>query len=468
MAKKEKDKRVLSMQDLRGAMAEEHPERDAGMSAFMAMTSDTVEEQQPEGTYRFALNGVMEDRETTGRLQNEESNEECIDITDNVPTEYSIILDTCCGNMVYLSSSDIDKIRSFVYEELGRCEGYEYEGLSIDGNAFSTISDAVVYIETCGFGTYRISQTGCSTVKRTLSVTDCCGNVHSYEYEDGAVVDTLSAMNMFPCEDLYVVHEYSISKGNVTIEQHIPAMQSRTIVMDDDVSIVYSCMQEGTECDFFEKYSDQIRYYDDGNPNYVGEQLFDGIYYMTYRSCEDLYVWFRIRYELRGYVGSAVSHVEVSGETIGTNIYPIDMLSNDENDGDAVFVVDGNNAYIVVHLNGIHPYEIFNIKIGNLGHRDPADDCYVEFYVKHVTLINVGKNAITPAKTIIDVKDSYLGLADKSGKETKGIVGNYDGENIVEGFVVSDGFGNKYVSKTDEMEINIYHNRKIELIYGKE
>lgn len=465
MAKKGKDERGLSMQDLRGAMAEEHPERDAGMSAFMAMTSDTIEEQQPEGTYRFALNGVMEDRETAGRLQNEESNEECIDITDEEHHSFVVYVTNCCGEKKVLESADIADIEDGVSSFIGECSTYTYSGISVDGDVFYSIGQAVQHIGIMGFGTYNLMVIGCELLTHTLTIVDCCSVSYSEYIAHGTVINVQDYLLNYRCYGT-AVSGYSVMKDGVKIFDNVPLGTPLAIEMDGDIVITYICYNEGDECSIVQDLENGISFYDTGADYISGVDQYGNI---MYYECDDCYVWFAIPDSIRPYIGNVIDSVAISSNL---DHYPImnliDVASNDISSHLAtLFVDENNNSFIVVHLNGIREYESYHIKIGHLFGLDIPKQCYAEFYVNDRSIIVIGSKNYEPKSTIIDVGETDFGFTDAEGKPTKGLSGNYDGVDRIEAFVVSDGFGGKYVSESNDMEINIYHNRKIELIYGK-
>lgn len=465
MAKKEKDERGLSMQDLRSAMAEEHPERDAGMSAFMAMTSDTVEEQQPDGTYRFALNGVMEDRETAGRLQNEESNEECIDITDEAHDSFVVYVTNCCGEKNVLESADISEIKDGIDLFIGGCDTYTYSGVSVDGDVFNGIGQAIQHIGIMGFGTYNLMIIGCELLTNTLTIVDCCSNSHTFEIPHGEFVDVSRYMLHYECHR-ETVAGYYVEKYGVRIYDNMPFGTHLTLEMDGDIVITYICYNEGDECNIVQDLENNISFYNTGADYIWGVDQYGNIKY--YR-CDDCYVWFSVPNSMRQFIGSVITHVGISSNMgQSETMAAIDVVSNDISSNMATMFVDShNNTFIVVHLNGIMLYEIVRIRIGYMQGSDVNKHCYFTFHINEASIIAIDNLMFVPDNIILDVSDTSFGLVDKSGEPGKGIVGNYCDGRLVVAFVVSDGFGNKYVSKTDEMEINIYHNRKIELIYGK-
>jgi len=79
----EKKQQQLTKSDIRNALAEDNPQRNSGLSIPMRMESDTLPQSQPDHTYRFALNAVIEDRTDIGMIRTEESNEVAFNL-DNV------------------------------------------------------------------------------------------------------------------------------------------------------------------------------------------------------------------------------------------------------------------------------------------------------------------------------------------------------------------------------------------------
>lgn len=463
MAKREKDERGLSMQDLRSAMAEEHPERDAGLSAAMAMSSDTIEEQQPDGTYRFALNGVMEDRETTGRLQNEESNEECIDITNEAAESYIVYVTNCCGERIMLDSTDIDYIADNMSSFISGCDTFEYDTISVNENDFNDMTSAMQYIVGLGFGTYNVIVSGCRVRTHKLTVVDCCSVSYSEEIAHGAVINVQDYLLNYRCYGT-TVSGYSVMKDGATIFGGIPFGAPLTLEIDGDIVITYICYNEGDECSIVQELENGISFYDTGVDYISGVDQYGNI---MYYECDDCYVWFAIPDSVRPYIGNVIDSVAISSNL---DHYPImsliDVVSNDISSHLATLFVDENdNSFIVVHLNGIREYESYHIKIGHLFGLDISKQCYAEFYVNDQSIIVIGSKNYEPKSTIVDVSKTDFGFTDKAGAPIEGLVGNYDGNDRIEAFIVYDGFGNRYVSKSNEMEINIYHNKKIELIY---
>lgn len=174
---KEKD-RNISLNDIRSAMAEEHPERDAGLSTFMAMTSDSMEEQQPDGTYRFALNAVNEDRNEVGRLQNEESNEQCAFIPD-VQKSGTVFFTDCCKSRLGRFDYDQYNIDTLIDGLDGDCGIYIHNGSwTIKGveGVFTKqqLRDWLLAHE----GVHRIYPYGCENDEIAITIKDCCGEKH--------------------------------------------------------------------------------------------------------------------------------------------------------------------------------------------------------------------------------------------------------------------------------------------------
>lgn len=66
-------------------------------SPRIGMISDTIPDEQPDNTYRMALNATTEDLHDTGAIRNEESNELCIVISPPKPKEYHIVMSNCCN-----------------------------------------------------------------------------------------------------------------------------------------------------------------------------------------------------------------------------------------------------------------------------------------------------------------------------------------------------------------------------------
>lgn len=463
MAKKEKDERALSMQDLRGAMAEEHPERDAGMSAFMAMTSDTVEEQQPDGTYRFALNAVIEDRETTGRLQNEESNEECIDITDEDHDSFVVYVTNCCGIENVLESTDISEISDGISTLIEECDTYTYSGISVDGEVFDSIEQAVQHIGIFGFGTYNIMVTGCEFLMHTLTIVDCFSGSHTFDIPHGELVNINEYMLSYDFQNV-IATGYYVEKGGARIFDNMPFGTPLTLEMDEDIVITYICYNKGDRCDIVQWFETEITFFDTGADYIRGVDQYGNIRYYI---CDDCYVWFHVPNSMRQFIGSVITDVCIlSNQGQSEIMMPIDVETNDiSSNGATMFVDENDNTFIVVHLNGIEYYESVQIRIGYM--RSNVDKyCYFTFYVNEASVI-IGNIKFMPDKTILKVSETSFGLTGKNGEEEKGIVGNYYDGKLIIAFVVSDGFGRKYVSKSNDMEINIYHNKKIELIYGE-
>lgn len=78
----EKKQQQLTKSDIRNALAEDNPQRNSGLSIPMRMESDTLPQSQPDHTYRFALNAVIEDRTDIGMVRTEESNEVAFNLNE--------------------------------------------------------------------------------------------------------------------------------------------------------------------------------------------------------------------------------------------------------------------------------------------------------------------------------------------------------------------------------------------------
>jgi len=78
----EKKQQQLTKSDIRNALAEDNPQRNSGLSIPMRMESDTLPQSQPDHTYRFALNAVIEDRTDIGMVRTEESNEAAFNLNE--------------------------------------------------------------------------------------------------------------------------------------------------------------------------------------------------------------------------------------------------------------------------------------------------------------------------------------------------------------------------------------------------
>lgn len=429
----------------------------------MMMLSDCHPERQPDGTYRFALNGVMEDRETTGRLQNEESNEECIDITDEAHDSFVVYVTNCCGAKNMFESADIAEIEEGVASFIRGCDTYTYSGVSVDGDVFNEIGQAVRHIGTMGFGTYNLMVIGCELLTHTLTIVDCCSNEYTFEIPHGEVVDVSRFKLHYNCAR-GIATGYYVEKEGVRIYDNMPFGTPLTFEMDGDIVITYICYNEGDECDIMQELENEISFYDTGADYIWGVDQYGNI---KYYECDDCYVWFSVPNIMRQFIGSVITHVCILSDHGQSEIIAaIDVVSNDISSNVATMFVDShNNTFIVVHLNGIRPYEHVRIRIAYLQVSDVDKPCYITFHIYETSYVVIDDIKFVPDKTILNVGDTSFGLADKSGEPGKGIVGNYYDGRLIVAFVVSDGFGRKYVSKSNDMEINIYHNKKIELIY---
>lgn len=78
----EKKQQQLTKSDIRNALAEDNPQRNSGLCIPMRMESDTLPQSQPDHTYRFALNAVIEDRTDIGMVRTEESNEAAFNLNE--------------------------------------------------------------------------------------------------------------------------------------------------------------------------------------------------------------------------------------------------------------------------------------------------------------------------------------------------------------------------------------------------
>ena len=78
-------------------MAEEKENNNNIVMPRLGMVSDTLPEEQPDNTYRMALNAVAEDYDDKGALRTEESNALCIAIPVEEKT-YHITLENCCND----------------------------------------------------------------------------------------------------------------------------------------------------------------------------------------------------------------------------------------------------------------------------------------------------------------------------------------------------------------------------------
>jgi len=463
MAKKEKDERSLSMQDLRGAMAEEHPERDAGLSAMMVMSSDTVEEQQPEGTYRFALNGVMEDRETTGMLQNEESNEECIDITGDNPTEYTVYATSCCNDHGVVQSSDIADINSFILSFLFDCDDYSVSSYIVNGESFSSLYEIVNFISLGGFGVYNIVPELCVKTLRSVTVKNCCNDEMVMIVDNNKTINTydINYMNMSCGSGELLPYEYMIIKGGDVIEDHIPIHSARDILCDNDVKVQLRCCSEDGYCEMIDNMSNPISFDNDNTTEYVDDVTIDGTLYHNLTHDDDVMLYFNVPSQYRGYVGTVINKVAVQRTYVsGVSYYDIDVNSNSPSANTAVLYDDGTNCYITVFLSRLNPGEYVFVHIGHID-GSISDDaaCFDTFNFKDASFLPFVM-FVTPVGT------TNFGFKDSEGNEQNGIIGLYDGNKQIAGFWVKDGFGNRYLSKTDSIEINWYHNDKLELVYG--
>lgn len=148
--------------------------RDASIIPLIAMSSDSVEEQQPNNTYRFALNAIIEDRNEFGRIQNEESNEKCFRIKD-VEQEGKVIANLCCSKTEFDYTAS--NIASQIYSLNVDCETEIHTGeWTIDGKEekYSTV-EVIEYLQT-NIGNHRIYAICESTIiKITFEI--CCDNI---------------------------------------------------------------------------------------------------------------------------------------------------------------------------------------------------------------------------------------------------------------------------------------------------
>lgn len=450
MAKQDNKERSLSMNDLRGAMAEEHPERDAGLNSFVAMSSDTIEEQQPDGTYRFALNAVNEDRNETVRLQNEESNEECFRLND-IEAKGEVIAALCCKMLVKFeyTASDISLKMS---ELIVSCDGYSHTGYwSIDGEGHYSTAQVIAYLA-ANIGTHRIVAE-CESTKIYIKVINCCDN-ETYITAYGSMQITADFVtDMFKrCESPYIINDDgSHHVVNINGTSYTAAQLPVTVTQDATVTILcsgYDPCRAITTISPVSGYTNTdlttavITNEAIGVVNIYGSNL------LTVPG--SIYVAFNAYRQFNVSMGISIS---INGVVIPYNATYDDSISS-------YWYIDGN-GYIIVKFE-VQKSDNYNFKFEIKDNCGEPVDMSLNIIVRIKIFDELGNEVgyIDPDSLIIDLSTQNVLLNDKT---ELGIVGRRynDSGKIVGSYYVSTVEGNVIELATDDLLIDARYNNLI-------
>lgn len=156
---------------------------DFGASIPLLMSSDTREDQQPDNTFRAALNAVIEDRNQIGTIQNEESNEVCFEIPSDEVHEEQVL-----GHVIYTNCCTKEKAVEFYYTEStvsslvdnmnASCEGYVSSDNKwiIDGVDGNFTKNQLKEWLVSNQGTHRISPSNCVSTDIVIEAKGCCSS----------------------------------------------------------------------------------------------------------------------------------------------------------------------------------------------------------------------------------------------------------------------------------------------------
>lgn len=204
MAKQAKDTedKSLTRADIRSALSDDASLRDTSIVTPIIMGSDLPPENQSSQTVRFALNAIIEDRYDANRLQNEESNELCIELLPKTYDTYEVKVLGCCRNLVkiyYVNAGTLSNNLKNAMDSVSKCdvEGnpiWKIHGTDITGD-YNTIYN---YIST-NIDNYTISIVNCKQYNlHTITFYSCCNDyVGTLEFSDSIVIDDYLIRDFF-------------------------------------------------------------------------------------------------------------------------------------------------------------------------------------------------------------------------------------------------------------------------------
>lgn len=418
----------------------------------MMMYSDCNPERQPESTYRFALNGVMEDRETLGRLQNEESNEECIEL-GNLNVKGEVLAALCCGQLVkfeYTASDIASKISGLTID----CEEYSHTGYwRIDGEGHYTTAELETYLAG-NIGTHRIVAE-CESTKIYIKVVNCCKTENeTYITAYGSMqITSQFVTDMFnQCKTPYIVNDDG--NGNVvSINGTSYTMAQLPIEVSAD-SIVTILCSEYNPCDVITSIEPVSEYTNDDLTTATitqdGEGYISIFHGDTLSSPGSLYVAFESEACFTYDMGIAIN---INGVLIPYNPTYDDSISS-------YWYID-DNCHIIVKLE-VEKSNNYNFKF------DIKDNCgtpldlslNIAVRIKVYDTLGVEVGYIDPTSLIMDMSTQAVVLDGVSGT---GIVGRtYDQNgNIVDSYYVATAEGEVVELATEDMLVDARHNSSI-------
>ena len=452
MAKDKKEERNLSLNDIRGAMAEEHPERDAGLNAFMAMASDTMEEQQPDGTYRFALNAVNEDRNEAGRLQNEESNEECFRIKD-IEAKGEIIAALCCKRLVRFEYTESD-ISSKISALVVGCEEYVHTGYwSIDGEGHYSTAQLIIYLAS-NVGMHRIVAE-CYSTDITIKVIGCCKDTPVlYVTAHNSMQITLQFVTeMFEqCATPYIVlgdqDGYIVQIGT---QKFTEAQLPTTVTQDSTITIL--CSDSGI-CDCLDSVELESEVAFDGGMTAEIEENTD--------FCDEKMYSLSSALEDTDSVYIALSYGDCIINGVSLQVNDITILQHEgyNNSLDEYWYFDGD-GHIILKLNALKN-DVYKISVFVKDWCGEYKEMCLEIRKKVILFSQDGTNIgyVVP-DSIISLAENETFVID--GSETHSIFGStYDGDTVDE-YYLKNSKGEEIKVAFDGHPIDFRYNNSIKV-----
>lgn len=276
----------------RSGKGQDNKIKNTGIIQPLLMYNDNIPESQKEGTFRFALNAMLEDRNTKDRIQNEESNERCVNLQDtDYEKTYYLKVSGCCGrsngNMmlkVYYYT-DLISLNHIIFDLLPNvnddCDLYQTDTWDIIGTNVSNASRISVYDYIANnFGDYQIKTSNCHTPYNTVKIYNChdVGEepkliFESNEFEFGQELTYDEVYNSYLSSPYFANCPLGDTDGNIALvnnETYYKENDFPIIITEDtDLQLFCHCEDHCSAIDSIEMVSNYS--FDGGNTLAVSE-----------------------------------------------------------------------------------------------------------------------------------------------------------------------------------------------------
>lgn len=427
----------------------------------LGMVSDTLPEEQPDNTYRMALNSVAEDYDDKGALRTEESNALCIAIPVEEKT-YHVILENCCNDdnpshIIFESEYNKDNIRGII-ESFASDPGF---GCG-DGAACHYIVDDDISIDNIDVIISELEEQprdikikgDCVCEKIPVRFVDCKNDIFTEAVMEGTEYTYDDILSIFEKDDdevLYISYqgtdgEETVFDESITIEEPVVIYLHCKDICDEITDMEFDSSLTSITVDGVEVSLENSSFSQYGQ-NYVCSSYTDNQTFM-------------IAVQISNIQGYPDYNFFVSSNPAITHVDDIDSLDV----GNYVIVRDDDGyLYCILKIKEQkNPYIIDILS-------DKCDSVSARFaiFFRNTTSVTDGGNTINESVywTVIDIHDTDFGFTSDAEGVTpaSGIVGNYYDGTQIASYEYINRKGEKVVCTED---IIIPNTDKIKINYA--